>query len=553
MPQPSRQEAANLPLAPSTEELRAGLRASWRRSGWHRGINLADAVSQCVQLHGADRVRFTAEDHARDLSISELVDESARVATVLAELGVRPGDAIALHVPSWPEGISVLCAGLWLRATVVPIPGIYRPAEVEFILEDAKVSTYVMASRWRQHDYTEELAKVSHASQLERVIVIGDPVPGGCIAWSEIAERARRSVPMSVDRFRCPATELAFVVYTSGSTAKPKGVRHSSDTMLAEFAQGWRQFGKRGVFLEGFPAGHMGGLIAALRPLIYGRQTVMLDHWDADLAAHLVDDLKVTSATGPPFYLTTLLEAAEQNGLDLSSIGDFSTGGSGVPAVLIERANDAGVLAYRTYGSTEHSTVATNVPTDTLSDRSRTDGLVMEGAALRILDDEDRVLPRGREGEVIIRGPDQFLGYTDDNANRAAFTSDGWFRTGDLGLINDDGRLVISGRKKDIIIRGGEKLSSEEIEDVLARHPAVSHVAVVGLADARYGERACAFVILREGSTLTLDEVKEHFHSADVARQKTPEKLVIKSEFPRTPAGKVRKNALREQLERGDL
>jgi cyclohexanecarboxylate-CoA ligase len=323
--------------------------------------------------------------------------------------------------------------------------------------------------------------------------------------------------------------------------------------MLAEFAQGWRQFGKPGVFLEGFPAGHMGGLIAALRPLIYGQRTVILDHWNADQAAYLVDDLKVTSATGPPFYLATLLEAAEQHGLDLSSIGDFSTGGSGVPAVLIERANDAGVLAYRTYGSTEHATIATNVPTDALPDRSRTDGRTMEGVSLRILDEEEQDVPRGRDGEVITRGPDQFLGYTNDDANRAAFTSDGWFRTGDIGRLDDDGRLVISGRKKDIIIRGGEKLSSEEIEGVLARHPAVSHVAVVGLPDALYGERACAFVVLREGSTLTLDEVKEHFLRADVARQKTPEKLVIKSEFPRTPAGKVRKNMLREELERGDV
>ena len=410
-----------------------------------------------------------------------------------------------------------------------------------------------MAAQWRGHDYSGELAKVSHASRLERVIVIGDPVPQGCIGWDEIADRARLATPMPADRFRRAATDLAFVVYTSGSTAKPKGVRHSSDTVLAEFAQGWRQFGKRGVFMEGFPAGHMGGLIAALRPLIYGQQTVILDHWDAELAAHLIDDLQVTSVTGPPFYLTTLLEAAEQHGLDLSSIGDFSTGGSGVPAVLIERANDAGVLAYRTYGSTEHSTIATNVPTDALSDRSRTDGLVMEGAALRILDEEDQDVPRGREGEVITRGPDQFLGYTDDDANRAAFTTDGWFRTGDIGWINDHGRLVISGRKKDVISRGGEKLSSEEIEDVLARHPAVSHAAVVGLADPLYGERACAFVVLREGSTLTLDQVKEHFRRADVARQKTPEKLVIKTEFPRTAAGKVRKLALREELERGDL
>ena len=129
----------DLTVMTTTEDIREGLRASWRRSGWHRGISLTDAVSNCVLLHGPDHIRFTADGHARDLPICELVRESAQVATVLAEMGVRAGDAIALHVPNWPEAVSVLCAGLWLGAVVVPIPGIYRPTEVEFILKDANV------------------------------------------------------------------------------------------------------------------------------------------------------------------------------------------------------------------------------------------------------------------------------------------------------------------------------------------------------------------------------------------------------------------------------
>jgi acyl-CoA synthetase (AMP-forming)/AMP-acid ligase II len=285
-----------------------------------------------------------------------------------------------------------------------------------------------------------------------------------------------------------------------------------------------------------------------LRPLLFGRETIVMDHWDADLAATLTDELGITSIVGAPFYLATLLDAADRLGTSLRTIDDMLVGSAAVPPALVERAEAAGFRPYRCYGSTEHPTVTSNVPADSLQDRSQTDGALLPGVEVRILDEEDRPLAAGGEGEVLTRGPDQFLGYTDPQANADVFTPGGWFRTGDVGYLTASGRLVISDRKKDVIIRGGENLSSQEIEGILMRHPAVSQAAVIGVSDPLYGERPCAVVVLRPGGDLTLETVQAHFRTAGVARQKTPEKLVVRPELPRTAAGKVKKFQLRQEI-----
>jgi acyl-CoA synthetase (AMP-forming)/AMP-acid ligase II len=531
---------------PKTAQQRSILWRRWKESGWHRGVNVIDAIHERKAQPG-DVIRFVAPDHEREMTLEQLFSEGGRLASVLLEIGVQPGESIALHVPNWPEALVATYAAFLLRAVLVPIPAIYRPSEVRFILEDANVKTYVVGDRWRKHDYLADLSQITSDSGLERVIVIGE-APPGFLAWADIVERAVTAPLVPVDAYQVPADQAAILVYTSGSTANPKGAVHSHDTILAEFRQGRDSFGRPGWHLAAFPGGHLGGLMSVMRPLLFGGGTAVLDHWDAEVAAHLVDELGIASITGPPYYLATLLDAAERQGANLRSIEDFSTGGAGVPAALIERADQAGFHPYRTYGSTEHPTVATNAPNDNLHDRSQTDGVLLGGAEIRIVDESDHDLPVGSEGEIVTRGPDQFLGYTSPAANQASFTKDGWFRTGDLGSWTARGRLVVTGRKKDVISRGGEKLSALEIEDILARHPSVAEAAVIGAPDPLYGERACAFVVLKPGAALSIEDVRIHFAKASVARQKTPELLFIETELPRTAAGKVHKLRLRERL-----
>jgi non-ribosomal peptide synthetase component E (peptide arylation enzyme) len=238
------------------------------------------------------------------------------------------------------------------------------------------------------------------------------------------------------------------------------------------------------------------------------------------------------------------METAGVRNLNLS---DVLCGSTTVPTALIEDAAAHGLGAYRCYGSTEHPTISKADRTGTLASRSRTDGTVQPGLTVRVVSEDGTDLPDGAEGEILTKGPDQFLRYTSEADNESAFTADGYFRTGDLGQLRD-GVLTITGRKKEIIIRGGENISVREIEELLLRHPAVKDAAVVPRSHDRYGEQVWAFVRTADNQPVTLDDVREHFRALGVARQKTPEGVVVLEEFPRTAAGKIAKRDLRESL-----
>jgi non-ribosomal peptide synthetase component E (peptide arylation enzyme) len=214
----------------------------------------------------------------------------------------------------------------------------------------------------------------------------------------------------------------------------------------------------------------------------------------------------------------------------------------------VERADRLGWRVGRCYGATEQPSITGCSSSDPLQKRAETDGRPLGENQIRIVDEDGNDVATGMEGEIVSAGPEQFIGYTDGPLNRDAFTPDGWFRTGDVGRLDTDGYLTITDRRKDIIIRGGENISSQEVENILLRHPAVSDVAVVAMPDAAYGERVCAFIVTRAGSQVDLAAVREHFVNANIARHKTPEFIRVVSDLPRTAAGKVKKAALRAEL-----
>jgi len=237
-----------------------------------------------------------------------------------------------------------------------------------------------------------------------------------------------------------------------------------------------------------------------------------------------------------------MLEIAESRGYDLGSMDMMMAGGAPVPADLVRRADAAGVVVVRAYGMSEHPTFAIGRWTESVDLRAEHDGYITGRNEVRLVDDNGQIVEEGRPGEIQVRGPEQFLGYT-NYPDSEVFTPDGWFLTGDIGVL--DGRLLtVVDRKKNIIIRGGENLSATEIETVVVTHPSVAEVAVVGFPDQRYGERACAFVVLNAGMSLDLSGLREHFAKSGVAKQKTPEFLELVEALPRTGTGKIRKHEL---------
>jgi acyl-CoA synthetase (AMP-forming)/AMP-acid ligase II len=227
-------------------------------------------------------------------------------------------------------------------------------------------------------------------------------------------------------------------------------------------------------------------------------------------------------------------------------------GGSPVPAAVTERMAALGISAVRSYGSTEHPSTTGSRHEEPAEKRHYTDGHPLLGVELRLVDDDGHAVAGGERGEILSRGPDCCVGYTDPALTAAAFDAEGFYATGDVGILDEDGYLTIVDRKKDIIIRGGENISALEVEEVLLRIPGVAEAAVVAAPDQRLGEHVCAFVRPLDGSeALDLDTMRAHLDKAGLARQKWPEELHTVGELPRTPSGKVKKFVLRDQLRSG--
>ena len=529
---------------------RAAARERWYRAGVYGERTLADEMAAGAARFPNARMIFHSDERSAEATLAEMHERSLALAGAFSALGLGPGDVVAIQVPNWLEGALVFQAAMLVGVVTLPIIHIYGPAEVGFILRQSGARAFVCPDRWRKIDYLERLEKLDRSAlpALEHVIVIGERAPAGALTWKELLARApARFAPHAVS-----PDDVCMLVYTSGTTADPKGVQHTHNTLLAEVRGARRPLDKTlppTTGLSAFPAGHIAGVLGVARLYVHGNSTVLMDAWHAGQAAELVERHGVVSTSGTPFHLAGLLDAAERDHRDIRSLFGYVVGAASVPPALVERAEQAGVRTLRSYGSSEHPTISIGSPLDPLARRSTTDGRLGPHNEVRIVDDEGNDLPAGSPGEILSRGPELFVGYRDDRLDLDSFLPGGWFRTGDVGVLDADGYLAITDRKKDIIIRGGENISSKEVEDVLARHPAVQEAAVVAAPDPRYGERVCAFVIARSGESLDLAAVAKHFAATGLAVQKTPERLELVEELPRTASGKVKKFELRRRLQ----
>ena len=478
-----------------------------------------------------------SEDRPSVGTLREIVSAGRRIGTRLAATGIAPGDIIGVMLPNWREWLVACVATQQAGAVMLPIVSIYGARELGFILRQSRAKLLITPDRWRTIDYTALVADCGALPDLERHVRLG----------GEFA--ALEAEGLAADSVARDPNDLAMLFYTSGTTADPKGVMHSSKTILAELAaqQAARAEIDCEVVLTPWPPGHVAGALSLLRFLACGVPIVAMDQWNAANAAELIDRYRVTTSSGTPFHLSGIAEAADANGQDLSSLRNYIVGAAPVPPSLVERCLAQGLAVYHCYGSSEHPTVTSGTAEDPLDKQLNTEGRAIPGSEMRFVDDDGNEVGEGEDGEICTRGAELFIGYLDATLNEAAFLPGGWYRTGDIGRLDADGYLLITDRKKDIIIRGGENISSKEVENVLLGHPTVAEVAVVAAPDDRMGEVVRACVVLRAGETLTLDDVRAHFAAAGIARQKTPERLTLVDALPRNASGKVLKHVLRDQ------
>lgn len=522
---------------------RARLLEQWRQAGYHSGKLTGELIAERVAARPDVPIVFGSNERPSETTAAELLRESYGVAAAFHRLGLREGDVLVSQMPNWREGSLTLLAALHLGLIFVPMVHIYGSAEMAFVINTVGAKAIAVPDRWKKIDYGARIGALGDVPTLEHVIVAGsEPMPGAVTRWDDL-DRSAADLPV----LTATPEDPWLIMFTSGTTSEPKGVVHTHHSFAAEvplFPTAPSPSG--GMKLLPLPAGHSAGVIAALRPLLAGDACLMMDAWDEQLAVELIKRHHPDRAGGVPFIISFLLDHADE--LFPNGLVQMSVGAASVPTSLMERAERHGCPGTRTYGSTEHPTISGAFPADPFEKRATTDGKLLPGVQVRLVDDAGQAVGTDIPGEIVSMGPELFKGYLDPAHNAAAFAADGWFHTGDIGQLDADGYLRIVDRKKDIIIRGGENISSKEVEDVLTAHPAVAEAAVVAWPDARMGERVGAFVRLRETAALTVDDVAAHFAAAGIARQKTPERLVVVDDFPRTPAGKVLKTELRERV-----
>jgi acyl-CoA synthetase (AMP-forming)/AMP-acid ligase II len=515
-------------------------------AGWWRDDTVGQMLAGAIGVRPELTVKIRSSVRPWTGTYGDVLSAARRLAGSLRARGIGPGDVIAFQLPNWVEAAVSFWAAALVGAVVTPIVHFYGPKEVAYILRRTAVRALVTADHFGRQDYLASLDEIrEHASALELVAVVGDaPVPSWAVGFESLLGDAPLAEPVVVD----PSLP-ALVAYTSGTTSDPKGVVHSHRTIGFEIRQLAAMQAGNPPLLVGAPVGHAIGMLSGLLlPVWKGEPINLIDVLDpAAVLAGMIED-HLASGSGATYFLTSLLDHPDCTPAHLELMSRIGLGGSPVPSAVTERMARLGISAIRSYGSTEHPSTTGARHEEPEAKRHYTDGRPLLGVELRLVDDYGHEVSTGERGEILSRGPDCCVGYTDPNLTRASFDAEGWFATGDIGVLDGEGYLAIVDRKKDIIIRGGENISALEVEEMLLRIPGVAEAAVVAAPDERLGEHACAFVRLSEGSALDLADVRGHLQSAGLSRQKWPEDLRVVPELPRTASGKVKKYVLRDQL-----
>jgi cyclohexanecarboxylate-CoA ligase len=429
---------------------------------------------------------------------------------------------------------------------------IFREREVEFMLNLGRSKVLIVPHRFRDFDYGAMVASMRpRLPHLRHVFVIGGE---GETSFED------RLLGTGGDGDREPAASLfgarrpgpddvIQVLYTSGTTGEPKGVMHTSNTLFSNIHPYAARLGLSAneVVLMASPLAHQTGFMyGAMMPIELGGRLVLQDIWNADRAAEVIAEEGVTFTMASTPFLADLTNVAARRPAAFQSLRMFLSAGAPIPRVLVRRAAehlDARIIS--AWGMTENGAVTTTRPEDPPEKTFETDGLPLPGMELRIVDANGGALPAGAEGRLLVRGCSNLLGYL-KRPHLYATDADGWFETGDLARLDEDGYVRITGRSKDIIIRGGENIPVVEIEGILYRHPAIAEVAIVAMPDDRLGERACAFIVPREGAALSMQAVTEFLQAEKVTKLYLPERVEVVRELPKTPSGKIQKFKLRE-------
>ncbi len=495
-------------------------------------VNLA----RIIEGHDADLIALISRN--RETSYADLVDQVGRVRGGLSRAGVHSGDRVAILCGNNPDFVITYFAVLGLGAVVVPLNPTSPAAEIErelLVVEPvAAVVGSAASAAWADVD-------LSSIPSLKLVVITEGEVTAGAVDLADLL--AADPVPI-VD---LEPGHLAAMIFTSGTAGEPKAAMLSHANLLANIEQGLsarEHTGPGDVVYGVLPLFHIFGLNVMLGlSLSVGATVLLVQRFDPATAVESIVQRKVTIVPGAPTMWVAFSHFEELPADSFASVRLALSGASKLPVSAAERFEQRfGVQIREGYGLTEASPIVTS--SAGLAVRYGSVGRSLVGQELRIVGDDGEEVPVGDAGEIYVRGDNVFLGYWNEPEATARVLQDGWLRTGDIGMVDDDGYLYLVDRAKDLIIVSGFNVFPGEVEEVLASHPGVAEVGVIGVPHPHSGEAVKAFVVLKPGVDLDEDSLIDYALDY-LARYKCPTKVIFLDELPRNAAGKL----IRRELE----
>jgi acyl-CoA synthetase (AMP-forming)/AMP-acid ligase II len=495
-------------------------------------------------------------DATTTLSYRDFADQVVRLATGLKRAGLQRGERIAVQLPNWVEFPLLAAAASRLGAIIVPIMPIYRGDEVGYVLQHSGAAMAVTCGTFKGFDHSAMFAELgSQAPGVRELYVARDDAPahGGALSGLFV----EGDVDALEDELGPDSSpdDGFLIVYTSGTTSRPKGCFHTFNTICSSAAAIAKSldYTSSDVQFGPSPITHSTGLVTSvLLPLLKGAKSYLMESWDPVEGLRLIEEHGCTAAVTATPFLQMLMGAYDAEKHDASSLRLWVCAGSPIPGSVVEKSRElfAGCQTLSLYGRSENFLTTMCTVRDDAGRSATSDGSALDGATVQVVDSEGREVPRGEEGDIAYRGPSHMIEYfRNDEETAALFTPDGFSRSGDLGRMDVDGFVRVTGRLKDIVIRGGMNISARELEEHLLAHPDIANVAIVGMPDERLGEKVCAYVVpAPTGGALSLEQVTAYLREHNVATQKLPERIEIVDELPMTATGKVQKHLLRADI-----
>jgi cyclohexanecarboxylate-CoA ligase len=503
----------------------------------------------------SERVFLT--DDTTALTFGELRDRALGLAVGLKRLGVERGDRVSVQIPNWTEFGIIAVALSRIGAVIVPIMPIYRRDDVGYIVSNAGVRVSISAVSFKKFDYREMyLSLRDEVDSLETVVTLRgqDEIDGSVDLASLIVDIDPAAAAAELGDGVGPDDHFV-IVYSSGTTSRPKGCLHTFNTLACGsrlLAKGF-EYTPADVQFGPSPVTHTTGLVTSIiLPMMHGAGSHIMESWEPRLGMEQIRQFNCTVAVSATTFLQMLMNEFDPERDDISSMRLWVAAGAPIPGTFVEHAGALfpKMRVLSLYGRTENVTTTMCVVSDEPARSVKSDGRPLPLQSVHIVDIDGNEVSRGEEGDIAYKGAMHMLEYIGKPTETAElFTPDGYSRSGDLGYMDEDGYVRVSGRTKDIVIRGGMNISVRHLEDLLSAHPAVRGVAAVGMPDERLGETVCGFLVPAPGhEPLTRVQIKDYLLGEGLAIQKVPERLEIVESLPTTATGKIQKHLLRKEI-----